>query len=207
MRRVIKPFAVEIRGGGRKSRVTEPKPPAWPELADQPTVEWPDALLPSTAVSEPVQAVERVAPSQAVVPAACSPELYRDPRKPPPARAIVPVATAPEMQPERPPGRVLLAIDEPGPVKAEPIEEIATARASTVCIKRAKAIRVPEVAAVEPVNVPEVADSAVADAYGLAERRGADRLARADFKRGERWKARLPAAVHQVGKRRMRLPP
>ena len=177
--------------------MSEPKAPVWPELADQPAYEWPEALSPSTASPEPAQLAGQMMMSQAAIPAPWIPEPYRDPRKPPAARAIVPVAIVPEMQPERPAGRVLLAIEEPEAGQGEAHRGDRHGGGPTVRVKRARAIRVPEAVAVESVSMPEAADRPTVEANPPAGP-GAARLARANFKRGERWKARLPAAIHRA---------
>ena len=211
LRRVIKPFAVEVRSTTRRTRMEAPKPPVWPDLAEQPDVEWPEALVASAADPEPAipQPTERALPTQAEpIPSALA-EPYRDPRKPPPAFVARTEATsaaepeqvahvvAPEEPPEKPPGRILPVIE----IEMRSDAEDVTTRAPAARPKRPKPTRAAEPVAEVPLVVmpPEIDTAAVAATLLLRQSR--ERLTRDDFKRGERWKARLPAAAQRAKRR------
>lgn len=185
MRRVIKPFTVEVKGAGRRSAA---QTPASPQLAEQPHVEWPE--IAEIGSEEPaggmVQAIGEPSSSMPV-------ERYLDPRKPPPPRS--------QPTPKAPVGRILPVIKViPEPPAAAASEDLGKAPRSKPVPRRKLAERGE---AAEPANVPpnEALPSAV-DAKAVAAtivlRQGMKRLDRDAFGRGERWKARLPAAVHRA---------
>lgn len=87
MRRVIKPFTVEIRGSGRKSAKPADLPSSWPVLDDQPAAAWPEAFLPPASKSVPVTPVGRVLPDLNEVIAPAEPAPTRAVRRPQPQPA------------------------------------------------------------------------------------------------------------------------
>lgn len=164
VRRIVKPFAVEIRNSGPRVRTdpvgTSAFAPAEPE---QPHITgWPGLDRESAGSSSLIEtAPESVVPTGRILPA-----LDQAP------------ATEPSVKPRRrrPPA-------EPAPFEdsedvSEPMSEVQPAQAALT------------------VNVKAEAATSL--------RKGRTRLPRDAFDRSERWKARLPAAVHGAGKRRGR---
>ena len=192
-----------------------PKAPVWSEVADQPVVEWPAALLPPMTNPEhaSLQPAERVLPTETETTISALAEPYRDPRKPPPAfwakaddkpiakpEPVGHVAES-EQPPVKPAERILPMIEHPLPIKVKSAAEDVTAVATPVRPRRAKPVQTAEPAADPPLMVlpSEIDAAAVAATFVL--RQSEERLTRDDFKRGERWKARLPAAVHRAKRR------
>ena len=147
MRRVIKPFAVELRSTTRRIRLEPPNLPVWPDLAQQPVVEWPEALLALEADSEPAQEVGRVLPD------------------------LSEAETARRRQ---------LEAREPAAPLAEEVADISPQASVETGSDTADPEQLEIEAAVEFVE----------------PRQGRKRLEREEFRRGERWKARLPIATH-----------
>ena len=147
MRRVIKPFAVELRSTTRRIRLEPPNLPVWPDLAQQPVVEWPEALLALEADSEPAQEVGRVLPD------------------------LSEAETARRRQ---------LEAREPAAPLAEEVADISPQASVETGSDTADPEQLEIEAAAEPVE----------------PRQGRKRLEREEFRRGERWKARLPIATH-----------
>ena len=184
--------------------------PVWPDLAGQPVIEWPDALVRPAAVPEPVppRPVRHVRPTEADAVFSAPAEPYRDPRKPPPVLVAKRDGT-PMVEPERvahtvaseapadkPKGRILPVIEP----------EVRTFAADVTAVKpaerpRRETVQATDRAADPPLVVLPSAIDAAAVAATLLLRQSGDRLARDDFKRGERWKARLPASVHRAKRR------
>ena len=211
VRRIIKPFAVEVRSATRRTRLEAPITPVWPDLAEQPVIEWPDALMPPAAVPEPVppRPVRHVRPTEAEAVFSAPAEPYRDPRKPPPVLVAKPDGTT-MVEPERvahaatskapadkPEGRIWPVIEP----------EVRSFAADVTAVKpaerprRAKPVQATDQTADPPLMVMPSAIDAAAVAATLLLRQSGNRLTRDDFKRGERWKARLPASVHRAKRR------
>lgn len=146
LRRVIKPFAVEVRSTTRRTRLEPPNLPVWPHLAEQPVVEWPEALMAGAADAAPGQEAGRVLPDLSEAETARRQIEAQEPTAP----LAEEVA---EMSPQ--------AIVETGSDTADP----------------------------EQLEVKPAAES-------VEPRQGRKRLEREEFRRGERWKARLPIATH-----------
>ena len=187
VRRTPKPFTVEVRKGGRRVKAAVASWPADPTmLDDQPRVSWPeleDAPEPAGEAREPAVAPELI--QGRVLPALDEPE--------PPAAVIEPkqrgdglagpLSLAAEDLPAKldqpAPVGVLPDIVEPGPAApaAEKLDE----------------------------TVASVSDTkAMADTLLLQH--GRKRLLRSDFKRSEKWKARLPVAALKRDKRKQITP-
>lgn len=186
MRRVVKPFTVEIKGAGRR------KTPDRPQLDKQPHVEWPESA--EVGFEEPAgRLLQAIGDSSSCMPA----ERYLDPRKPPLPRLDRPM---PPAEPA-PVGHVLPVIKATSePPAAVTSEDLGKAPRSKPALRKNHAE--PGEAA-EPANVPltEALPSAVkakAVAATIVFRQGMKRIDRDAFGRGERWKARLPAAVHRA---------
>lgn len=196
MKRIIKPFTVEIRGAGRKSSATKSAGPIWPELDDQPDVRWPE--IASTVVADvlPDMPARRVLQAMDEPAAGTRADPYLDPRKPPPSRErVAPIVPAETVVVDRvlPAPDVALEVDR----DLEGVKPVAVKRPA----RRARHSK-----AAQPVETTEpITDlSAIkveAVAATLVLRRDRTRFTRDDFKRGERWKARLPIAAHKAGKR------
>ncbi|MDX7952883.1 hypothetical protein P7D22_17085 [Lichenihabitans sp. Uapishka_5] len=154
MRRIIKPFTVELRSGKRKTSTPLSLP------SEQPAVDWPEALLA---------------------------EFRADPELPKPSGRVLPALDeAPEPLPPR-----------SGEGEADAAEAAAEPRwAASVTEPAPAASIVFEDETPVPAALPLEAAVVVA-ASDSAPIRGA-RLSREAFARGERWKARLPAAVHRT---------
>ena len=208
MRRVVKPFAVEVRSSGRRSKSQLPAGPSWPQLDEQPDVVWPEitpVAAHEDAGTRPVGWLPVALPPAAIEP-------YRDPRKPPPIRFVearVFPLTAPQTveaaaPADKPVGRVLPDLTEMSVVSEAPLVERKPAR-SVARVRRLKPTLQAEAIADEPATLPRLEVNTKAIAATIVLRQGRDRLTRDHFKRGQRWKSRLPAAVHRV-KSRQRLP-
>lgn len=147
LRRVIKPFSVEFRSTTRRTRLEHPNLPVWPDLTEQPIVEWPEALVALAADVEPVQEAGRVLPDLSEAETARRRQIEAQEPAAPLAEELA------DISPQ--------AIVETGSDTADP-EQLEIE------------------AAVEPVE----------------PRQGRKRFEREEFRRGERWKARLPIAAH-----------
>ena len=155
VRRTIRPFTVEVRGGRRKAET-----PAF-GIDEQPHVAWPDALLKelNEARAEP----------------------------------------APEVVPNKPQGRILPALTEPEPSRVAPFERLAApVELEPEIVDEPDDSNELEAVDVELEN-DDLEVAAPAPAEGVRGRR--PRKARETFARGERWKARLPAAIHGMRRR------
>ena len=180
VRRIPKPFTVEIRKSSRKSvsaAALTSDPIVTSGLSDQPSVSWPGLDEPS------------------------GPDMATE------VEAVAPTPT---------PGRILPALDEPAttpeaparqPTKREPTEaeaqtleglpmEAGPADLSDTAVDQEDAQPVTLADTEPPGGVADGSDAKTMAAT-LILRQGRKRLTRDDFKRGERWKARLPAVVHR----------
>ena len=189
LRRVIKPFAVEVRSGGRKKT----SGPQWPELEAQPDVKWPslddDHMEPAPPIAE--KPIRRVLPALDVQ-AQPHVEPYREPHE-----------TSENMK------------SEFAPVESQvcPQQGDASEREAPAAMEPAIAASADEVAlaSVTPSKVSRISASMIQAVFGSTTAQAVSptqkqRLERESFKRGERWKARLPASVHRAAKKRDRKP-
>ncbi|MCW6512416.1 hypothetical protein [Lichenifustis flavocetrariae] len=212
MRRVIKPFTVEVRSGSRKSATPKPLAPQWPQADDQPSIAWPETPIPRPDAPVLAEVTGRVLPvlNEAADSAVDESKVQARPRQ---KRASAIEAKAAEDAETPAP-----------PVSAEPTlladftnwpsESFADNSDTVQDQDEAVEAGQPQLGNEMPVAVrdfdlqpgpgaghllPAVDTKVVAATLIL--RQGRDRLARNDFARGERWKARLPIAVHRADKR------
>ena len=176
VRRTLKPFTVEVRKGGRQVKAAVVSWLADPTmLDDQPRVSWPelqDAPEPAGEAREPPVAPELI--KGRVLPALDKPE--------PPAAVIEPKQRGDGLA-----GPSALAVgDLPGEVdQPAPVEVV------------------PDIVEPEPAaptaEKPDETVASVSDAKTMVDtlllRHGRKRLLRSEFKRSEKWKARLPVAA------------
>lgn len=199
MRRVVKPFTVEIRNRSRKAAV-----PKWSDLGDGSEVVSETASVPAvdTLPNKPAGLVLPATDQPAMY---TPPEPYLDPRRPAPAPRMqaAPVSSSEAPSSTRS-GRILPRIDVPSEADREPQAEAAGEDLGITVEPKAEMRREPaeSIAAPRPVDEPSVrteplASEADGEAATLVLRPGRKRLTRDDFCRGERWKARLPVAVHR----------
>ena len=159
-RRVVKPFAVEVRRGGRKAKeVPAPSRQEQPEATSRPDADQGPADAGSLLTSE-MPGLATVVPTRRILPALdepATPAPAKKPRGRKPQAAVAPVDDAAE-----------------DPKLDEVMELELTAPAANHQIAAAT----------------------------LPLRKGRTKLPREAFRPGDRWKARLPTAVHRSGKRR-----
>lgn len=190
LRRVIKPFALEVRSGGRKKA----SGPQWPQIEAQPDVTWPSLDDEHVESARPMteKPIGRVLPALDVQ-AQPTVEPYQDARD----------ATPEDVK------------HEVAPVESRRIPQQADApeRDAPAALESAIVASDDEVApaAVSPDKASRISASMIQAVFGsktaqAVSQNQKQRPARDSFKRGERWKARLPASVHRVAKRGDRKP-
>lgn len=176
--------------------------PEWPHLDEQPNVVWPEITSAALHKKPPATSASFL-PSMEAKP---STEPYRDPRKIPPIHVAQgsdqllgrPERTEAEAPVVRTTGRILPVINE-APIIVTHYDAEPTRQG-----KRAK--RVQPILPAKPVaDVPATSHAPAIEmniiAASVVLRRSKDRLTRDEFKRGQRWKARLPASVHRAKSR------
>ncbi|MCW6512993.1 hypothetical protein [Lichenifustis flavocetrariae] len=220
MRRVIKPFTVEVRSGSRKFATPKPLAPQWPQADDQPFIAaWPETPLPRPDAPVPSEVTGRVLPvlNEAADSAVNEPKVQARSR---PKRApAIEAKAAEEAEVPAPPmsAEPTLLADvanwpsESSTDNSDKVQDQDEAAKADQPQLSADNNEMPvAVCDFDPPPGPGVGhllpavDTKVIAAT-LILRQGRVRLARADFARGERWKARLPIAVHQADKRLKKL--
>lgn len=215
MKRIIKPFTLEVRNGRRRKGPSMPSCPTRPEINDQPEVQWPkitisvygDALPGNRTVCVPP--IDEKVTGEPFNPFRAPRTLPTSVSRPgglPPARQMRSAqADAIEAPTGERTGRVLPVVDvllpAVGGIGAATFAEMPALAIEPAPVIRggaAEPIAVPWPADCPSAIVPPSATDAKAVAATLVMRPGGKRLTRDEFGRGERWKARLPAAVHRA---------
>ena len=169
-RHILKPFTVETRSrrGKPAAAAAASSDPTLPAAADdQPRVSWPDLAGPPDLPVEPEPQANAPQPSVGRILPALDEPGLFEEPPEPPRQKRKPARTKPT-----------------APVPAEPADE--------------QAEHAPAAPAVDEASeTVDLAPNARTMAATLLLRQGMKRLPRNQFKRGERWKARLPAAAHK----------